>query len=40
MILLHNTSATNAKILDELLQTWKDKGYTFGTLDQLTAPQK
>lgn len=40
VVLLHNTSATNAKILDELLQTWKDKGYTFGTLDQLTAPQK
>ena len=35
VVLLHSTSATNAKILDELLTTWKDMGYRFGTLDEL-----
>jgi peptidoglycan-N-acetylmuramic acid deacetylase len=35
MVLLHNTSATNGEILDELLTKWKEMGYTFGTLDQL-----
>lgn len=37
VILLHPTSATNAKILPELIKTWKSMGYTFGTLDDLTA---
>jgi peptidoglycan-N-acetylmuramic acid deacetylase len=35
MVLLHNTSATNGEILDELLTKWKEMGYTFGTLDHL-----
>ena len=35
VVLLHSTSATNAKILDELLTQWKDMGYRFGTLDEL-----
>ena len=35
VVLLHSTSATNAKILDELLTKWKDMGYRFETLDEL-----
>ena len=35
VVLLHSTSQTNAQILDELLTTWKQQGYTFGTIDQL-----
>ena len=35
VVLLHSTSATNAKILDELLTRWKAEGYTFGSLDDL-----
>lgn len=35
IVLLHNTSATNAEILDELLSKWEAGGYTFGTLDEL-----
>lgn len=38
VILLHNTSSTNAAILNDLIQTWKSHGYTFATLDQLTSP--
>ena len=37
VILLHPTSATNANILDRLLTAWKNDGYRFGTLDELTA---
>ena len=37
VILLHNTSTTNAEILDELLTGWENQGYTFGTLDELFA---
>lgn len=37
VILLHNTSSTNAAILDRLLTTWEGMGYTFGTLDELFA---
>lgn len=37
VILLHPTSATNAEILPELIREWKAMGYTFGTLDELTA---
>ena len=33
VILLHNTSATNAEILDTLITDWKAQGYQFGTLD-------
>ena len=29
IVLLHNTSSTNGKILDELLTRWEDMGYTF-----------
>jgi peptidoglycan-N-acetylmuramic acid deacetylase len=35
VILLHSTSKTNAKILDELLTRWKDMGYRFETIDNL-----
>lgn len=37
VILLHPTSATNAAILPDLIREWKAAGYTFGTLDELTA---
>jgi len=36
IVLLHNTSETNGKILDRLLTKWEEMGYAFGTLDQLT----
>ena len=39
VILLHSTSSTNAQILEELLETWKEEGYTFGTLEELFAEQ-
>ncbi len=35
VVLLHNTSKTNAEILDELLTEWEKMGYTFGTLEEL-----
>ena len=35
IILLHSTSATNAKILDELLTKWEEMGYTFASLEDL-----
>ena len=35
IVLLHSTSSTNAKILDELLTKWEDMGYQFESLDQL-----
>ena len=35
VILLHSTSQTNAKILGELIQHWKQEGYRFGTLEEL-----
>lgn len=37
ILLLHPTSATNANILPKLIKAWRDMGYTFGTLDELTA---
>ena len=37
VILLHSTSQTNAKVLDQLLTQWKAKGYRFETIDQLFA---
>ena len=37
VLLLHPTSATNAKILDEVLTELENRGYTFGTLDELLA---
>ena len=35
IILLHPTSKTNASILDRLLDEWENRGYRFGTLDEL-----
>ena len=35
IVLLHTTSTTNAKILDELLTKWEEMGYRFGTLEEL-----
>ena len=35
VVLLHSTSKTNADILDELLTTWENMGYRFGTLEEL-----
>ena len=37
LVLLHNTSSTNAAILDELLTKWEEMGYSFGTLEELAA---
>ncbi len=37
VILLHSTSQTNAKILDELLTKWKSMGYRFDSVDNLFA---
>ena len=37
VVLLHNTSSTNAAILDRLLTRWEELGYSFGSLDQLFA---
>ncbi|MBR4206113.1 MAG: polysaccharide deacetylase family protein [Clostridia bacterium] len=36
VLLLHPTSKTNAEILRGLIRTWKQAGYRFGTLDELT----
>lgn len=36
IVLLHNTSQTNGEILEELIQEWKNMGYTFATLTELT----
>lgn len=36
VLLLHPTSATNAQILPALIRALKDRGYRFGTLDELT----
>ena len=35
IVLLHNTSKTNAEILDDLLTRWKEMGYTFKNLNDL-----
>ncbi len=35
IVLLHNTSSTNAAILDELLTKWEEMGYRFGKLEEL-----
>ena len=37
VVLLHNTSSTNAQILDELLTKWEEMGYTFKSLEQLVS---
>lgn len=36
IILLHNTSSTNAAILDELLTRWEEMGYQFHSIKELT----
>lgn len=35
IVLLHSTSTTNARILDELLTKWEQAGYQFGSLAEL-----
>lgn len=40
ILLLHPTSATNADILGELIDTWRAMGYRFGTLDELVTNNK
>jgi peptidoglycan-N-acetylmuramic acid deacetylase len=35
VVLLHATSATNARILDELLTRWEDMGYRFAPIEEL-----
>ncbi len=35
IMLFHPTSKTNAEIFPELIKTWRDMGYCFGTLDDL-----
>lgn len=37
VMLFHPTSQTNAAILPDLIKTWREMGYSFGTLDQLTS---
>lgn len=37
VVLLHSTSETNARILDDLLTRWKELGYRFGTIEELFA---
>ena len=37
VMLFHPTSETNACIFSDLIKEWKNQGYTFGTLDELTA---
>ena len=35
VLLLHSTSLTNASILADLIDEWRDMGYRFGTLEEL-----
>ena len=35
ILLLHPTSATNAEILDELIDRLREMGYRFGSLNEL-----
>lgn len=39
IVLLHNTSSTNAAILDELLTRWEEMGYQFHSIKELTEAQ-
>ena len=34
VVLLHNTSSTNAHIIDELLTRWEQMGYTFASIQR------
>lgn len=36
VVLLHPTSQTNARILGDMIDYWREIGYRFGTLDELT----
>ena len=36
IVLLHSTSRTNAEIMSELIQGWKEQGYVFRSLEELT----
>ncbi len=36
VVLLHSTSKTNSQILDELLTSWENMGYTFRSLDEIS----
>lgn len=38
IVLLHSTSKTNARILSELIQGWKARGYSFRALTELEDP--
>lgn len=35
IVLLHSTSSTNGEIMGEIIEVWKDMGYTFGELTDL-----
>ena len=37
IVLLHQTSSTNARILDQLLTRWEEMGYRFASLEELPA---
>ena len=39
VMLLHPTSSTNASILKEVIQTLKEEGYRFGTIDEFTGAE-
>lgn len=39
IVLLHNTSSTNAMIMDELLSKWEEAGYRFAPLSELVEKQ-
>ena len=39
IVLLHNTSSTNAQILDELLTKWEQMGYHIAPLSNLVETQ-
>jgi len=36
LVLLHSTSATNAKVLDSVLTRWEELGYSIRSLDEFT----
>ena len=36
VMLFHPTSETNASIMADLIESWREMGYSFGTLDELT----